>query len=765
MLAGFIRRFRPATSLRYKLLALVLIPLLLLTGTVILLAARWSTDYTYEQLFTKVYTDLQVAHDIFQRIQSDRQRELASLADSSAFLERLESDNTGALMALLETQRDLGGFDFLNLVSADGERRLQKDGWQPWSLRSSPLTDAVFSARVGDAQAASATGIEIYPSNAWQRESGVLASKVSLPLVETPRAAPTSSTFEDRAMVIRVLQRVVDRDGSTRALLEGGLLLNRNFAFVDEIRDLVYGPGSLAAGSRGTVTVFLDDVRITTNVPANDDTRALGTRVSAEVRQSVLERGDAWIARAFVVNDWYISAYEPIVDVHGDRVGMLYAGYLETPFRADLMRAIYALAAVVLAGTLLAVIGAILGAKSIFKPIEAMAAVARGTAAGERRRIGRIDSGDELGQLATQFDSMLDTQEEHRALIERDAQELERKVQRRTAELEQKNHSLQESIDLLRETRQQLAMAEKLAAIGEVTAGVAHEINNPTAVILGNMDILIDEIGSARESVQTEIDLIIEQVYRIRSITDRLLQYSRSSTDSLGADSPEAYRPSASASNASRSRPAVDQRQDRDAVIDAHFSADDTAYSTDELTADSTHSIPVEINEVVTDSLLLVRHELAQQCVQLRKTLGEPDQVAIDRQELQQVLVNLIMNAVQAVEKGGTIDVTTENAGSGQVCITVSDDGVGIEPSHMQRLFDPFFTSGKARGTGLGLSVSYGIVSRYGGQIDVQSTVGEGATFRVTLTAVTDLSIPPDRKDGSAAAAAAIEVGNVRVTV
>lgn len=700
MLANALTYFRRASSLRYKLLALVLLPLLLLTGTVILLAASWSSAYTYEQLFTKVNTDLRVAHDIFQRIQSDRQHELALLADSTALLDQLEADNVSALTILLAAQRELGGFDFLNLLTADGKQRLQLDGWQPWQLKQSPLTRAVLNQR----SETSAKGIEIYPEAAWQREQGVSSAKVVLPLVDTLHAVPTNNTEENRAMVIRVLQRVSGRDGSTLALLEGGLLLNLNFTLVDEIRDLVYGPGSLAAGSRGTVTVFLDDVRITTNVPTSNEQRALGTRVSAEVHQSVLERGEPWIARAFVVNDWYISAYEPILDVRGDRVGMLYAGYLEAPFRADLYRAIALLSAVVLAGSLLAVVLAIFGATSIFKPVEAMAAVARGTAAGERLRIGVLDSGDELGQLATQFDSMLDTQEQQRVLIERDAQELESKIQQRTAELEQKNHSLQESIDLLHETRQQLAMAEKLAAIGEVTAGVAHEINNPTAVILGNMDILIDEIGIAREDVQTEIDLIIEQVYRIRSITDRLLQYSRSS-GTLGADPTEAQF--------ARKR-AVNELQD----------------------ADSTAAIPLDINEVVIDSLQLVKHEFDQKHLHLREALGHCDPVVIDRQELQQVLVNLIMNAVQAVAHEGTVEVTTGNADAGQMCVTVADNGVGIEAGHLQRLFDPFFTTGKEHGTGLGLSVSYGIVRRYGGHIEVQSEPGNGANFSVYLPTV-----------------------------
>ena len=90
----------------------------------------------------------------------------------------------------------------------------------------------------------------------------------------------------------------------------------------------------------GTVTFFLDDVRVATNVMLDAGTRALGTRVSQEVKERVLDQGQRWADRAFVVNDWYISAYEPIVDINGNRVGILYAGYLEAPFRTALWKAL-----------------------------------------------------------------------------------------------------------------------------------------------------------------------------------------------------------------------------------------------------------------------------------------------------------------------------------------------------------------------------------------------------------------------------------------
>jgi len=443
-------------------------------------------------------------------------------------------------------------------------------------------------------------------------------------------------------------------------------------------------------------------VRITTNVPGSDDARALGTRVSGEVRNTVLEQGETWIDRAFVVNDWYISAYHPILDVYGERVGMLYAGYLEAPFRSDLYRGIAAIAAVVIAGSLLAVVAAIAGAKSIFKPVESIARVVRATAAGKHQRIGDLKVRDEIGELATQFDSMLDTLEENSEQIRANAIELEQKVQERTTELKSKNTSLQESITMLHEAQQKLATAERLAAVGQLTAGVAHEINNPTAVILGNMDILIQEMGGHREEVQTEIDLIIEQVYRIRSITDRLLQYSRPNTT---------------------------------APLKQHELMGIVANSATMQLDETSPALPqiVHVNELIESSLLLVKQELSDKNISLDTDYADIPAIAIDKQELQQVIVNLVLNASQAVSNDGFIGVRTYLDKEGRVCIGVKDNGVGIEPEHLPRLFDPFFTFGKEGGTGLGLSVSYGIVQRYAGIIDVVSVRGEGTTFTVIL--------------------------------
>ncbi|MBX2885393.1 MAG: cache domain-containing protein [Granulosicoccus sp.] len=673
-------RFR---GLRYRLLALVLVPLIVLSGAVLLLVSNWSSDYTYEQLFTKVTTDLRVASNSFSRIQLNGRQELDWLAHSALLREHLAKDDLPALQMLLDQRRELAGFDFLKLWSADTKQMLQEENWRESELRDSALTRQLVNAQGQMSAGTDAlSGIEIYSREQWNQEPDVDAATVLLPLVATERAAPSDRTTEDRAMIIRSLQPVIDEHGKDLGLLEAGLLLNRNFQFVDQIRDLVYGPGSLVPGSRGTVTVFLDDVRISTNVPTVTEDRALGTRVSSQVRDAVLKRGESWVDRAFVVNDWYISAYEPIVDVSGRRVGMLYAGYLEAPFRDQLFTAITVLTALVLAGSLLAAAAAALGARAIFRPIEAITEIVRATARGQHKRIGPIRTGDEIGELAFQFDAMLDSLSSQRQRIERDALLLEEKVQHRTLELKTQNQRLQESIDLLNQTRQQLATAEKLAALGELTAGVAHEINNPIAVILGNIDVVNTELGDSSDVVQTEIDLIIEQVYRIRSITERLLQYSRSA--------------------------------------DLHHTS-------------HAPSRAVALKPLIDETLKLLSHQLVGKQIQVNLTCDTELGALIDPQELQQVLINLFRNAIESIGFEGEVNVHCCEADHSRVRIVVEDTGCGIDEMNLARVFDPFFTDGKAQGTGLGLSVSYGIVRRSGGSISVSSQMSLGSRFVVEL--------------------------------
>ncbi len=649
------------SSVRYKLLVLVLVPLLIILPLILSVTLYWFYKHTYRQLYAKVSTDMSVADDVFQRLQEGYLNQLEKLVESHFFLTAYRNDDHERIEEQLELMIRTTDFDYMRITSR---------GMSGYDSVPSPLLEDAWHL------AKPSVGIQLMVGDAFKDADPELAERALMPLINTPHAAPTSRTFENRAMMIRVVYPIRDLFGDVVAVMDGGVMLNRNFSFVDEIRDLVYGEGSLPEGGWGTVTVYLDDVRISTNVPLQEGERALGTRVSNDVRNHVLGKGKAWVDREFVVNDWYISAYKPISDVFGDQIGMLYTGFLESPYSAAYLRAATVLSVLILLTGLIIGWIVVRGAKSIFHPIELMTEVARLTRRGEEKRIGEVYSRDEIGELASQFDSMLNELKERSREIENAAGKLEREVESRTKELENKNEWLQETVTLLRETKQQLTIAGKLAALGQLTAGVAHEINNPTAVILGNVDVLIKELGEDTNSVQTEIDLIIEQVYRIRSIVDKLLQYARP--------------------------------------------IEITGY-VDE----------IDVNELIETTFHLVDHELSAKSIHIEKHFGASNKVKINPQELQQVLVNLLMNAVQALPDQGAIDCVTENTSDG-VVIIVKDYGVGIAAGDLVHVFDPFYTR-KPEGTGLGLSVSYSLVQRYGGEITVDSDEGQWTEFKVRL--------------------------------
>jgi len=660
-------------TVRYKLLVLVLFPILLVMPVALAIGVYWGANFTYDQLYIKVNTDLNVAEDVFIRKQQDYLGKLGTLAESYKFRTALEINNNQAIQDQLKEIKASAGFSYLNVIDRGGAHVYAQERQGDRRGRSS-------SSLLKASQGQPTVGVEIFSEKDLRGESETLANFVELSLIDTPHARPTNRRLEDRAMMIRALYPVKDSRGELIAILDGGVLLNGNFEFVDAIRDLVYGPGSLPEDSIGTVTVFLDDVRISTNVPRKPGERALGTRVSNEVRTQVLDNGETWIDRAFVVNNWYISSYEPIIDVDGKRVGMLYAGFLESPFRDALWKALALLVLMFFVLMLISSLVAIRGAKSIFKPVEVMSNVVQATRDGMSRRIGSVESLDEIGVLANEFDAMLDLLHKRNEEIYAAAGQLEHKVNERTTELQLKNEDLQRTIRVLQETRQQLVIAEKLAALGELTAGVAHEINNPTAVILGNMDVLVDELGTEIEPVQHEIDLIIEQVYRIKGIINGLLQYAR----------PDEY---------------------------AGYMAD------------------VDVNELVQQALQLITHYQKKSYFEIRLELNADQHIQINQQELKQVVVNLLVNAIHALgASGGWIRVITRNWDDKGVAISIEDNGVGMDDMAMSRVFNPFYsTREQGEGTGLGLSVSYGLVRRYGGNISVQSLPGEGACFTIWL--------------------------------
>jgi two-component system NtrC family sensor kinase len=397
----------------------------------------------------------------------------------------------------------------------------------------------------------------------------------------------------------------------------------------------------------GTVTVFQGDLRIATNVLAADGSRAIGTRLSEAVYDEVLQRGGTWAAPAFVVNDWYITAYEPIRDPQQRIIGALYVGFLQAPFAA--MRATttshFLLMMAVTTVVSLALIYAV--TMLVMRPVGRIVAMSRKVISGDMTARVGIRPPGELGLLCQAIDAMAEA------------------VARRETQLTQA-------------ARQQVSRAEKLASIGRLAAGVAHEINNPLTGVLTFAHLLRQKPHMNEEDGE-DLDLIIHETTRAAEIVRGLLDFARERPTSME---------------------------------------------------------PLDLNDVVRRTVRLIANQKKFEHIAIEEVLqNDLPEVRGDMNPLQQVLLNLALNACAAMPNGGRLTITTR-AGDGHVLLDVADTGCGIKEELLEKIFEPFFTTQPVgKGTGLGLSVTFGIVEQHNGTIEVKSTEGQGSTFSISLPA------------------------------
>ncbi|MHB8473352.1 MAG: ATP-binding protein [Gammaproteobacteria bacterium] len=302
---------------------------------------------------------------------------------------------------------------------------------------------------------------------------------------------------------------------------------------------------------------------------------------------------------------------------------------------------------------------------------------------------------------------------------------LEHRVSRRTAELAEANTELQARADALRrekeeqqqlnrrlqEAHAQLLQAEKMASIGQLAAGVAHEINNPVGYVHANLGSLAHHLeGLLRlvDAYESSEALLAGAAGPLDAITqikrDIELDYMRDDLPTLLHESREGV---------SRVRQIVQDLKDF-----SHVDAAEWQY------ADLHHGLQSTLN--IVSSELKFKADVVQE-------LGELPLVECIPSQLNQVFMNLLVNAAQAMDSRGVITLRSGCAAD-EVWIQVADNGSGIAPELQPRIFDPFFTTKPiGKGTGLGLSLSYGIVRKHGGRIDLLSTPGQGTTFTISL--------------------------------
>ena len=659
-------------SVRRQLLVMALLPLLVAFPLLVVALAAW-TNVAYDRLLiTKVRSDLAVAQGYFEQVISEVGSGTQGVAGSQDLVAAMRRGQ--GLSATLSDASARLSLDFLTLHDLQGRplARALPAGLSAQALQTPmPPMPAALANTVQSPHQRARAQLLVLPAEALQALAPHLMSRLHIPLVPTLNATPTERSTEERALVALATLPVKDAQGHTVALLSGGLLLNQNLDFIDHINRIVYPDDALPFGSQGTATLFLDDVRITTNVRLFQDERAIGTRVSQTVRERVLNEGRVWLDRAFVVNDWYVSAYEPLVDAAGQRIGMLYVGFTEAPFRLVRYAVLGAIGLIFSLAMVASAWFSLRFARAIFEPVARMNRTMQAVEEGDTQaRVGTLPARNELGALAGHLDHLLDVIDEKTAALRRWADQLDLKVAERTRELEASNAAL-------RQAQQQLVKSEKLAAIGQLTASIAHEINNPIAVMQGNLDLIREDLGPNAEPVRDELRLLDQQVERMRLIVTQLLQYAR----------PTEY---------------------------------------------AGYVETLDLNSTVDDSLVLVGHLLSQTRITVKRELAATHRVGINRQELQQVIINLLINAIQAMPEGGELCLQTQDTPQGAE-LRVLDTGTGLSDQALARLFRPFFTT-KNDGNGLGLWISQGLLERYGAQIAAGNRGdGPGAVFTVTL--------------------------------
>ncbi|MBN1271992.1 MAG: cache domain-containing protein [Candidatus Aminicenantes bacterium] len=502
---------------------------------------------------------------------------------------------------------------------------------------------------------------QIISRNELLKEGKDLAEQAFIRFITTPKAAPREKDYEENGMLLKSASPIIDQNGKVLGVLYGALLLNRNYEIVDKVKELVYKGEKYKGSDIGTATIFQQDLRIATNVKDIKGERAIGTRVSREVNQAVLKEGKPWVDRAFVVNDWYITAYEAIKNVEGKIIGMLYVGMLEKPYIDTRDRLMLTFTGMAILFVIILLIILTIITSSIIRPLRGMVVATDKIAQGDlNHRVKHTTFKDEIGRLAISFNEMTEKLKKANEKLVQWGKTLEKRVEERTLEL--------------RETQDFLVQSEKMASLGKMAAGVAHEINNPLTSILLQTHLMLEGIEEKHKFFDS-LKLIADETARCTNIVKGLLEFSRQSPPQ------KKY---------------------------------------------------AQINDILNRTIALLKNQASFQNIKIQLNLDNNlPATKLDQNKIQQVFWNFMVNASEAMPQGGQLTISSKLCKDKKTLeVTFKDTGVGISKENQAKLFDPFFTT-KSSGTGLGLAISYGIIRQHKGNIAVESHPGKGTIFTV----------------------------------
>jgi two-component system NtrC family sensor kinase len=630
--------FPIATKLIFSYLSIIIIT----SGIFTIAGIKLITDRILTDAQAKVRHDLNSAREIYRSQMIHINDVVRLTADRFFLIDAMMSGNLIDATDELIRVREKEQLDILSLTDSSGNVIFR--AINPSAPNYPKTYDEMVSAVLSNKSPVVATSL--ISREELLKESSQLADQASIDFIDTPRARDRSETSETSGLMLKAAAPVFDYQGKLIGVLYGGILLNKNYSIVDDIKQTVFEALQYKNKDIGTATIFQDDVRISTNVKNRDGSRAIGTRVSKEVYDQVVVEGAPWFGRAYVVNDWYITAYEPIRNIHYEIIGILYVGILEQKYldiRNQMILVFMIIALIVLtASTFLS----FLISKKITIPIKQLVSASREISRGNLTAKVDRTTNDELGELASAFNTMASTLAEREEKIKEFA-------------------------------KVKIMESERLAIVGQLAANVAHELNNPLVGIITYSNLLLEETPSSDHSIDF-LNKIVIQANRCKDIVRGLLDFSR-------------------------------QRK-----------PDKTLFN---------------INNVLTQCLSLLENQALFHNIEIKEELSELPMIVIDPSQIERVFMNIILNAAEAMEGVGTLNIASRfDSDEGFVEISVQDSGPGITEENLEQIFDPFFTTKEAgHGVGLGLAISYGIIREHNGTIMVNSKVGSGTTFTIRL--------------------------------
>jgi two-component system NtrC family sensor kinase len=440
---------------------------------------------------TKVENDLNSAREIYNQELKNVRDVIRFTADRFFINNAIATQDNETLDRQLDRIRKSESLDILTLTDASG--KVLSRSRNPSVIGDCRASDSLVSKVLSSSEVVA--GTVIVPGSELLKEGKDLAEQANIEFIPTPKARRRDETRETSGMMIKAAAPVFGYDGKLSGVLYGGNLLNRDYKIVDKIKDIVYKGQTYRGKDIGTATIFQDDLRISTNVVTEDNKRAVGTRVSEEVYQQVVVKGLPWIARAFVVNDWYKTAYEPIKDIDDRIVGILYVGVLEKPFTSMKRNILVLFLVIVCFATALAATLEIVLTGTIARPVENILQATRKLSAGGLGYEVDKETGTlEFDELAESFNKM-------------------------SAQLREREESL-------KKTNNKLAALNKNYL--DLVGFVSHELKGIVATTIMNAAAVRDGLfGQISDKQKRSLESVTRNLHYFRETVRKFLDLSR----------------------------------------------------------------------------------------------------------------------------------------------------------------------------------------------------------------------------------------------